>query len=83
MDEVKKKVLMELVGMMDEKMNDKLKSKMKPEVVIAAGENVSRPDKGWGAIIHKPGNTEPEHMAQMDSEDEDEERLREIYSKLS
>ena len=82
MDEIKKRVLKELMGSMDERMDNSLKSRMKPKVEIeVASENVSRPDKGWGAIIHKPGNMEQPEMAQM-SPDDDEERLMEMYRKL-
>lgn len=82
MDEIKKRVLKELMGSMDERMNNSLKSRMKPKVEIEVAEaNVSRPDKGWGAIIHKPGAMEQEEVAQMDPRD-DEERLMEMYRKL-
>lgn len=81
MDEIKRKVLKELMGAMDQKANDSLKSRMPKKEDNMAGINYEgRPDKGFGAVIIKEHEM-PEMSTAMNSED-DEERLREMYSKL-
>lgn len=96
MDDVKRKVLQELMGMMDERMGEKLKSKKPMGQEMAKISYEDRPDKGFGKIIFRKEEEEtmvpkelaksmPEmpEMPEMESEDDDEKRLREMYSKLS
>ena len=83
MDDIKRKVLQELMSMMDEKMGEKLKGKkpMKPEmedsVVLQKEEEQLMLPKEMAKVMPEMSESED------DSEDEDKKRLFEMYSKLS